>query len=169
MAASLRFLRRDRAIWLHAKMRSRTRKLYACSSNAEGWAHYAEQMMIDEGAAGNDPKQRLAQLQEALLRAARYVVGIRMHTKGMTLAQGIDFFEHEGLQSHKVAEMEAKRGTEDPTYLYYTYGKLDILKLRDDYKKKLGAQYSLRRFHDAFLAEGAIPLPLVRRVLLDEK
>jgi uncharacterized protein (DUF885 family) len=155
-------------LWM-PKMRSRTRKLYACSSNAEGWAHYAEQMMIDEGAAGNDPKQRLAQLQEALLRAARYVVGIRMHTKGMTLAQGIDFFEHEGLQSHKVAEMEAKRGTEDPTYLYYTYGKLDILKLRDDYKKKLGAQYSLRRFHDAFLAEGAIPLPLVRRVLLDEK
>jgi uncharacterized protein (DUF885 family) len=153
-------------LWM-PKMRSRTRKLYACSSNAEGWAHYAEQMMIDEGAAGADPKQRLAQLQEALLRAARYVVGIRMHTKGMTVAQGIDFFEKQGLQSHKVAEMETKRGTEDPTYLYYTYGKLEILKLRDDYKKKLGAQFTLRKFHDAFLSEGAIPLPLVRKVLLD--
>ncbi|HWE29255.1 MAG TPA: DUF885 domain-containing protein, partial [Polyangia bacterium] len=154
-------------LWM-PRMPSRTRKLYACSSNAEGWAHYAEQMMIDEGVAGDDPKQRLAQLQEALLRAARYVVGIRMHTRGITVAQATDFFEHEGLQSRKVAEMEAKRGTEDPTYLYYTYGKLEILKLRDDYKRKLGAAYTLRRFHDAFLAEGAIPLPLVRRALLEE-
>jgi len=154
-------------LWM-PQMRSVTRKNYACSSNAEGWAHYAEQMMIDEGVAGNDPKQRLAQLQEALLRAARYVVGIRMHTKGMTVPQAIDFFQTQGLQSKKVAEMESKRGTEDPTYLYYTYGKLEILKLRDDYKKKLGAGYSLRKFHDAFLAEGAIPLPLVRRALLGE-
>lgn len=156
-------------LWM-PKMPSRTRKLYACSSNAEGWAHYAEQMMIDQGAASSggavDPKQRLAQLQEALLRAARYVVGIRMHTRGMTLPQAIELFEKQGLQSHKVAEMEAKRGTEDPTYLYYTYGKLEILKLRDEYRKKLGAQYTLRRFHDAFLAQGAIPLPLVRKALL---
>jgi uncharacterized protein (DUF885 family) len=152
-------------LWM-PKMRSRTRKMYGCSSNAEGWAHYSEQMMIDEGAAGSDPKQRLAQLQEALLRAARYVVGIRMHTRGMTLAQAIEFFQTEGLQSKKVAEMESKRGTEDPTYLYYTFGKLEILKLRDEYRQKLGAQYSLRRFHDAFLAEGAIPLPLTRKLLL---
>ncbi|MCU1278918.1 MAG: hypothetical protein JWM53_2464 [bacterium] len=155
-------------LWM-PKMRSRTRKMYGCSSNAEGWAHYSEQMIIDEGAAGADAKQRLAQLQEALLRAARYVVGIRMHTRGMTLAQAIDFFQTEGLQSKKVAEMESKRGTEDPTYLYYTYGKLEILKLRDEYKRKLGAQYSLRRFHDAVLSEGAIPLPLLRRALLDGK
>jgi uncharacterized protein (DUF885 family) len=152
-------------LWM-PKMPSRTRKMYACSSNAEGWAHYAEQMMIDEGVAGDDPKQRLAQVQEALLRAARYVVGIRMHTRGMTLPQAIEFFQQQGMQSHKVAEMESKRGTEDPTYLYYTYGKLEILKLRDEYKKKVGAAYSLRRFHDAFLSEGAIPLPLLRRALL---
>jgi uncharacterized protein (DUF885 family) len=153
-------------LWM-PQMRSKTRKLYACSSNAEGWAHYAEQMMIDEGVTGSDPKQRLAQLQEALLRAARYVVGIRMHTKGMTLPQAIDFFQQQGLQSKKVAEMESKRGTEDPTYLYYTYGKLQILALRDDYKKKLGAGYSLRKFHDAFLSEGAVPLSLVRKALLE--
>ena len=152
-------------LWM-PKMRSRTRKLFSCSSNAEGWAHYAEQMMVDEGVGGTDPKLRLMQLQDALLRAARYVVGIRMHTRGMTLAEGIDFFEKQGMQARKVAEMEAKRGTENPTYLYYTYGKLEILKLRDEYKKKLGAGYSLRRFHDAFLSEGAIPLPLVRRALL---
>jgi uncharacterized protein (DUF885 family) len=91
-----------------------------------------------------------------------------MHTRDMTLQQAIDFFQKEGLQSKAVAEMEAKRGTEDPIYLYYTLGKLDILKLRDDYKRKLGAQYSLRKFHDAFLAEGPIPLALMRKVLLGE-
>jgi uncharacterized protein (DUF885 family) len=153
-------------LWM-PQMKSLTRKIYGCSSNAEGWAHYAEQMMLDEGFGDGDPKLRLAQLQEALLRAARYVVGIRMHTRGMTVAQAVDFFVAEGLQSRKVAEVEAKRGTQDPTYLYYTYGKLEILKLRDDYKKKLGAAYSLRRFHDAFLGEGALPLPLVRRALLE--
>jgi uncharacterized protein (DUF885 family) len=149
-------------------MKSKSRKLYGCASNAEGWAHYTEQMLLDEGYGDGDPKLRLSQLQEALLRASRYVVGIRMHTRGMTLAQGIDFFQKQGFQSAKVAEMEAKRGTQDPTYLYYTYGKLEILKLRDDYKKKLGSAYSLRRFHDAFLSEGAAPLPLVRRALLEE-
>jgi uncharacterized protein (DUF885 family) len=150
------------------KMRSKTRKLFFCATNVEGWAHYTEQMMVDEGVGNGDPKIRLAQLQEALLRAARYVVGIRMHTKGMTMAQAIELFEKQGLQSRKVAEMETKRGTEDPTYLYYTYGKLQILKLRDEYKKKLGAKYSLRAFHDAFLAEGGIPLPLMHKVLLEQ-
>jgi uncharacterized protein (DUF885 family) len=150
------------------KMRSKTRKLYNCASNVEGWAHYTEQMMVDEGVGGADPRLRLAQLQEALLRATRYVAGIRMHTRGMTLAQAIELFQKQGMQSHAVAEMEAKRGTEDPTYLYYTWGKLQILKLRDEYKQKQGAQFSLRKFHDAFLAEGAIPLPLMRRALLEQ-
>jgi uncharacterized protein (DUF885 family) len=153
-------------VWL-PHVASRVRKYYGCSSNAEGWAHYTEQMMLDEG-YGEGPKLRLAQLQDALLRAARYVAGIRMHTRGMTLEQAIDFFQKEGLQSKAVAEMEAKRGTEDPTYLYYTLGKLEILKLREDYKRKLGPQFTLRKFHDALLAEGAIPLPLMRKVLVGD-
>jgi uncharacterized protein (DUF885 family) len=153
-------------LWM-PKMPTRTRKLYACSSNAEGWAHYSEQMMLDEGWGSGDPKLRLAQVQEALLRAARYVVGIRMHTQGMTMADAQELFVKRGLQSKKVAEMETKRGTEDPTYLYYTWGKLQILRLREDYKKKLGAAYTLRKFHDAFLALGAIPLPILRKALLE--
>ena len=99
--------------------------------------------------------------------AARYVVGIRMHTKGMTMAQAQKLFVEQGLQSKKVAEMETKRGTEDPTYLYYTWGKLQILKLRAEYEKKQGANYSLRKFHDALLAQGSIPLPLLRGALLE--
>jgi len=127
-------------------------------------------MLLDEGYGADDaqrlPKLRLTQLQEALLRAARYVVGIRMHTRGMTIEQAIEFFQKRGHQSKKVAEMETRRGTEDPTYLCYTLGKLEILQLRDDYRKRYGTAYSLRRFHDAFLHEGPIALPLMRRALL---
>jgi uncharacterized protein (DUF885 family) len=152
-------------VWLpHVK--SVVRKAEGAGSNAEGWAHYCEQMLLDEGFGGGDPKLRLAQLQDALLRAARYVVGIRLHTKGMTLAEAVAFFQNEGFQTKKVSEMETRRGSRDPTYLIYTWGKLEILALRDAYKKKLGAAYSLQKFHDAFLTEGAAPLPLVREALL---
>jgi uncharacterized protein (DUF885 family) len=154
-------------IWL-PRIHSKIRKVENANSNVEGWAHYTEQMLLDEGYGGGDAKLRLAQLQDALLRAARYVAGIRMHTRGMTFDQSVEFFQKEGYQSKKVAEMEARRGTGDPTYLIYTFGKLEILKLRDDYKKKLGSAYTLQKFHDAFLAEGALPLPLVRKVLLGE-
>ena len=152
-------------LWL-PKVDSIVRKYIGASSNIEGWAHYSEQMMLDEGYGGGDPKLRLMQLQDALLRAARYVVGIRLHTRGMTFDEGVAYFEKQGYQSHEVAVMEVKRGTYDPTYLYYTLGKLEILRLREDYKKKLGATYSLKRFHDALLAEGPIPLPLLRSALL---
>ncbi len=122
---------------------TKVRKLMGCSSNAEGWAHYSEQMMLDEGYGNGDLKLRLGQLQDALLRDARYIAGIRMHTGKMTMEQAIEFFVKEGYQVRPVAEKEAKRGTSDPTYLVYTLGKLEILKLREDYKKMKGAQYSL--------------------------
>ena len=108
---------------------SRVRKLLGANSNAEGWAHYCEQMMLDEGYS-NDPLMRLGQLQDALLRNARYIVGIEMHTGKRTVEQGVEFFEKEGYQTHEIADRETKRGTSDPTYLYYTLGKLQILKLR---------------------------------------
>jgi uncharacterized protein (DUF885 family) len=84
----------------------------------------------------------------------------------MTLEQATDFFVKEGYQPRPIAEKEAKRGTSDPTYLVYTLGKLEILKLREDYKKQRGAQFSLREFHDAFLKQGVPPIKLVRRALL---
>jgi uncharacterized protein (DUF885 family) len=152
-------------IWV-PRLASKVRKVEGAASNSEGWAHYCEQMILDEGFGAGDPKLRLAQLQDALLRAARYVAGIRMHTRGMTFDQAVEFFQKEGYQTKKVSEMEVKRGTYNATYLYYTLGKLEILRLRDDYKKKLGAAYSLQKFHDAFLAQGALALPLVREALL---
>lgn len=145
---------------------SKVRKLIGANSNAEGWAHYCEQMMLDEGYGNNDPKLRLGQLQDALLRDARYIVGIQMHRGRMTFEQGVDFFVNEGYQTRTNGERETKRGTSDPTYLYYTLGKLEILKLREDYKKAHGAAYSLESFHNAFLAQGFPPIKIVRKALL---
>jgi len=105
-------------------------------------------------------------LQDALLRNARYVVGIEMHTGKMTYEQGIDFFVKEGYQTRANGERETKRGTSDPTYLYYTLGKLQILKLREDYKQLKGGKFTLQEFHDSFMKQGYPPIRIVRRALL---
>jgi len=147
---------------------TKTRKLYTCGTNVEGWAHYAEQMIVDEGYGNNSPKVRLAQLHEALLRDCRYIVGIKLHTAGWTVAEGQKFFEEQGYVEGETAFQESRRGTYNPTYLYYTLGKLEILKLRDDYKKAKGKDFSLQQFHDEFVKQGGIPLPLIRQVLLPD-
>ncbi|MGD1156696.1 MAG: DUF885 domain-containing protein [Terriglobia bacterium] len=147
---------------------SKVRKLLYCGTNVEGWAHYTEQMMLDEGFGGGDPKLRMGQLQDALLRDARFIVGIEIHTGHMTLDQAREFFIREGYQVPAVADVEAKRGTADPTYLVYTLGKLQILKLREDYKKKLGAHFTLQGFHDHFMEQGGVPLPIIRKALLGD-
>jgi uncharacterized protein (DUF885 family) len=145
---------------------SKVRKLTGAGSNSEGWAHYAETMVLDEGLYNKDPRYRLAQLVDALLRDCRYIVGIRMHTEGMTMEQAQEFFVKEGHQVPVVGEMETKRGTGDPTYLMYTLGKLEILKLREDYQRKMGAQFSLQEFHDRFIKAGNPPVKIVRRELM---
>jgi len=152
-------------LWMQT-IRSKVRKLLGANSNSEGWAHYCEQMMLDEGYGNGDLKLRLGQLQDALLRDARYIVGIDMHTGSMTYEQGIDFFVKEGYQTRTNGERETKRGTSNPTYLYYTLGKLEILKLREDYKNMRGAAFSLQEFHDRFMREGTPPIKIVREAML---
>jgi uncharacterized protein (DUF885 family) len=153
--------------FLYAKQfPTKTRKLTYCGSNVEGWAHYTEQMMVEEGYGDGDPKIRLAQLSEALLRDCRFVVGIKLHTQGMTVEQGAKFFEKEGYQEAASAYEEARRGAYNPTYLYYTLGKLQIYKLRADYRKAKGRDYQLETFHNAFVKQGGIPIKLIRRILL---
>ena len=147
---------------------SKVRKLIGCGSNAEGWAHYSEQMMLDEGYGNGDPKLRLGQLLDALLRDARYIVGISMHTGKMTFEEAVQFFQTEGYQPQSVAEVEARRGTSDPTYLVYTLGKLEILKLREDYRQKMGDRFSLQQFHDTFLRQGFPPVRIVRQTMLGD-
>ena len=139
------------------------------STNVEGWAHYCEQMMFDEGYGKGSPdfnKLRLGQIQDALLRDARYIAGIEMHTGKRTFEQAVEFFEKEGYQTHETALRETKRGTSDPTYLYYTLGKLQILRLREDYRKLRGAKFSLEEFHANFMKQGYPPVKIVRKALL---
>jgi uncharacterized protein (DUF885 family) len=145
---------------------SKIRKLIAANTYVEGWAHYCEQMMIDEGYGATDLKLRLGQLQDALLRDARFIVGIKLHTGQMTFDEGVDFFVKEGFQTRITGARETKRGTSDPTYLYYTLGKLEIMKLRDDYKKMRGAAFTLEEFHNRFLSQGMPPVKIVRKKML---
>jgi uncharacterized protein (DUF885 family) len=145
---------------------TKVRKLYTCGTNVEGWAHYAEQMCVDEGYGGDDPKVRLAQLHEALYRDCRYVVGIKLHTEGWTVEQGKRFFMEQGYVEPEVAFQEARRGTYNPTYLYYTLGKLQILKLREDCRRAKGPAFTLRQFHDDFVRQGGLPIKLIRRIML---
>ncbi len=162
-------------LWMF-DVHDRVRKIFNANSNVEGWAHYCEQMMLDEGLAQglypDDPRRqqflKLGQLQDALLRNARFYVGIKLHTSHMTLAQGEDFFVKEGYQSHEVGVVETKRGTANPTYLYYTLGKLEIQKLRADVASREGTAFSLQRFHDDFLRQGGPPIKIVRRAMLGD-
>ncbi|MBP3956057.1 DUF885 domain-containing protein [Gemmata sp. G18] len=153
--------------FLYAKLYpTKVRKLYTCGTNVEGWAHYAEQMIVEEGYGDGDPKVRLAQLNEALLRDCRYIVGIKLHTEGWTVEQGKKFFVEQGYIEPETAFQEARRGTYNPTYLYYTLGKLQIYKLRDDYKKAKGADFRLQTFHDEFVRQGGLPIKLIRKIML---
>jgi uncharacterized protein (DUF885 family) len=145
---------------------SLTRRLIWNSEFGEGWAHYGEQMVVDEGWGNGDPRVRLAQLSEALLRECRFVAGVKLHTAGWSLARSERFFRDACFQSSAVATEESLRGTQDPMYGYYTLGKLMILKLRADYRRKTGSGYTLQRFHDALLAHGDPPLPLLRPLML---
>ena len=148
---------------------SDVRKVLSSNANSEGWAHYCEQMVLDEGFHDGDPRYRLAQLQDALLRDARFIVGLKMHTQGMTLEQARDFFARDGYQPKALTVSESKRGTTDALYGYYTMGKLAIQKLREDYRRQQGAAFRLQEFHDRFIALGPLPLPLVREAMLGER
>src|ERR1700722_10546795 len=163
-------------LWL-PQAPSKVRKILSANTDVEGWAHYCEQMMLDEGygqpgSGAKDEREskllRLGQLQDALLRNARFIVGIQMHTGKMTMEQAEEFFVNEGYQSKEAAEVETKRGAGDPTYLYYTLGKLQIMKLRDDVKKKEGTAFSLEKFHDDFLRQGFPPIKIVREAMLGD-
>ncbi len=163
-------------LWL-PQAPSKVRKLLGANTDVEGWAHYCEQMMLDEGygqpgAGAKDEREsrflRLGQLQDALLRDARFIVGIEMHTGNMSIEQAEEFFQKEGYQSKETAIVETRRGAGDPTYLYYTLGKLEIMKLRADVEKKEGAAFSLEKFHDDFLRQGFPPIKIVREAMLGD-
>jgi uncharacterized protein (DUF885 family) len=153
---------------INHRTRGKLRQLLHSYAFIEGWAHYTEEMMMEAGFGGHDPKLRLAQLAEALLRNCRYVCAIKLHTQGMTVDEATQFFMDNAFMEETPARKEALRGTFDPGYLNYTLGKLMILKLREDLKARWDGEFTLRRFHDALLAYGAPPLPLVRSAMLGD-
>jgi len=159
---------------VNASPASKLQKIFGSYAFSEGWAHYTEQMMIDEGfAQDKDPliaaKYRLAQLDESLLRYCRLCVSVKMHCEGMTVEEATQFFKDNCYYEEQPARSEAMRGTYDPGYLYYTLGKLMLLKLREDYKKQEGDNYSLQKFHDQILHHGSPPIPLLREIILTDK
>jgi uncharacterized protein (DUF885 family) len=137
-------------------------------ATGEGWAHYTEEMMWNEGVS-DDPKVHIGQLQNALLRNVRYLSAIGLHTGAMTVDQSYAMFRDKAFQDEANARQQAVRGTFDPMYLSYTLGKLAILKLKTDWeamKKKAGRPATLRAFHDELLSHGAAPLPVIREAML---
>jgi uncharacterized protein (DUF885 family) len=137
-------------------------------SFVEGWAHYTEQLMFDEGFEKGNTEAKLGQLAEALLRLVRTVVGIRLHTEDLSVEQGVRLFRDEALLEERTARREAERGTFDPQYVLYALGKRMLLKLREDCRAKDGDRFSLLRFHDQLLGQGALPFWAHRELMLGE-
>ena len=152
------------------RIESKARKsiMFAPASFVEGWAHYAEQMMIEAGFRRDDRTLKLGQLAEALVRLARFIVSIRLHVEDISVDQGMRFFRDETFLEEGTARREAERGTFDPTYLVYSVGKLMLLKLRRDYKEQQGAKYSQRLFHDQLLGNGAATFSVHRQLMLGD-
>jgi uncharacterized protein (DUF885 family) len=150
------------------QVESKVRKslFFAPASFMEGWAHYCEQMMMEAGFAREDPTLKLGQLQEALIRLVRFVVGIRLHVEDLSVEQGVRLFREEAYLEEASARREAERGTFDPTYLVYSVGKLMLLKLRKDVKAQQGAKFTLKSFHDTLLGQGAAPFWAHRQMML---
>jgi len=135
-------------------------------SVVEGWAHYSEHLAIEAGFDLYGPATRLGQLAETLVRLARLVVAIRLHTEDWSVEQGVRFFREAAFLEEGSARREAERGTFDPGYGAYALGKLMLLKLRRDVKERQGQRFALKAFHDNVLALGGMRYPLQREALL---
>jgi len=155
----LQFLHSNRA-------KSKFGQVFVGYANAEGWAHYTEEMMYEAGLGAGDPELHLGQLQEALLRNVRFVSAIGLHTKGMTVEDSKKMFIEQGLQDEGNAEQQANRGTFDPAYLNYTMGKLMIKKLREDWTASRGGRAAWKQFHDQYLSYGGPPIPMMRKAMM---
>lgn len=166
---------------LNASPASRVEKIFGSYAFIEGWAHYCEKMMIDDGfgsPSNSSPseddvkraaKYRMAQADEALLRLCRLCVSIKVHTQNMSIDEAIKFFQDNCYYEQKPARQEAMRATFDPGYLNYTLGKLQILKLREDYKAQQGNDFSLQKFHNELLSHGMPPIRLLREIMLKDQ
>ncbi|MBO0808787.1 MAG: DUF885 family protein, partial [Actinobacteria bacterium] len=137
------------------------RRVLHSEAFVEGWAHYAEEVCVEEGFAAGDPRFAVGVWLEALIRVTRLACAIGVHTAGMSVADGARRFERDTHLAGPAALSEARRATFDPTYGRYTWGKLEIMRLREEARRQWGTGFSLRRFHGALLDLGAPPLGLI--------
>jgi uncharacterized protein (DUF885 family) len=152
---------------LHANhVKSLFGRVFVGYAYAEGWAHYAEEMMWDMGFGKDDAETHIGQLSNALLRDCRFLSAIGLHTQGMTVEQSKQLFTTECYQDEGNARQQSVRGTYDPAYINYTLGKLLIRKLRDDWSADKGGKKAWKAFHDRFLSYGGPPIPLVRAAMM---
>ncbi len=158
----LNFTHANRADWDFGRV-------FVTYAFGEGWAHYTEEMMLEAGLRGASPETRIGQLSNALLRNARFLSAIGLHTRGMTVEESEKLFMEEAYQDQGTAEQQAAWGTYDPAYLNYTLGKLMIRQLRDDWTAGRGKRDAWREFHDTFLSFGGPPVPLVRARMMHSK
>ena len=142
------------------------RKATWFSSYGEGWALYAEQLAVEMGMYDDDPLGRVGQLQAALFRAVRLVVDTGLHAGDWSRERAIAYFVDALGENESVATTEIERYCVWPGQACsYMVGKLTWLRLRDEAKRKLGAKFDLRAFHDAGLLSGSVPLPVLERVI----
>jgi Bacterial protein of unknown function (DUF885) len=151
------------------QLTSDVRRTLLSLSFVEGWAHYTEEVCIEEGFRADDPRFAAGVALEALQRVTRLAVSIGTHAGTMTVAEGAARFEADAFCYGPAARTEAARATFDPTYGRYTWGKLEILRLRDQARARWGAGYSHARFHDALLRLGSPPLGLMADALEELK
>ncbi|MFD2571240.1 DUF885 domain-containing protein [Spirosoma soli] len=156
---------------LNASKVSRVKKMFSSYAFVEGWAHYTEQMMLEQGfGQGGDAvtkaKYKMAQLSESMLRYCRLVCSIQEHTNNWTVAQATRFIMDNCYYEEKPAFEEARRGSFDPGYLSYSLGKLQLLALRSELQQKQGKSFNLKTFHDQVLDHGMPPVSLLRELLI---
>jgi hypothetical protein len=143
------------------RLTSEVRSNLHSSAFIEGWAHYGEELCVEEGFGADDPRIAIGIWLEALVRVTRLACAIGVHTAGMSVQDAARRFEADTHLSGTAALSEARRATFDPTYGRYTWGKLELLKLRERARKDWGAGFSLQRFHRALLDLGSPALGLL--------
>ena len=141
-------------------------RLFVTYAFGEGWAHYTEEMMLEAGLRDASAETRIGQISNALLRNARFLSAIGLHTGAMSVADAERMFIEEAYQDEGTARQQAARGTYDPGYLNYTLGKLLIRQLRHDWTENRGGREAWKAFHDEFLSYGGPPIPLVRAQMM---
>jgi uncharacterized protein (DUF885 family) len=163
--------------WLHSTYMRRTpgkvRRIWIGlnpfpqpSSGQDGWAHYAEQLVVEEKFGNADARYQLAQLSDALTRICRLLSSVKVHTREWTLDDAQACFAKQAYVPMPAARREAERAAYDPTYGGYFLGKMALLKLRADYRARLGSRFTLREFHERIMRNGIAPIWAHRQLLL---